>query len=68
MKKQLNQTELIKRFRKIEMSKKDFLKGAKKSHLFRKVSDDAILISELDNKINRDWNSLANQSVTNPIY
>lgn len=66
--KKMSSGEICEKLRAITMSKKDFLKGAKKFHLFRKVSDDAIFIDESDAKINKDWSILANQSVTNPTY
>lgn len=74
MRKQLSREELVKRLRKIEMSKQDFLKGAKKSPLFKKIKrrkkedQESVLFDDVRNKRSEDWRILANQPVINPVY
>lgn len=73
MERQLNQTKLIKRFRMIEMNRQDFLKGAKKSSLFKKIGrrkkeDKRTILSVRDVKGDDDWNILAHQVMGEEIY
>lgn len=68
----LSQTELIKRLRKISMTRQDFLKGVKKPHLLRRKmgdSDDGVIrINDSNRRRDEDWSILADQSITNPKY
>ena len=65
MRKQLSREELVKRLRKIAMNKEDFLKGVKKSSLYKKFynSNEGELIDESNLKRSRDWNILLSQII-----